>query len=48
MPDEIVVLLCYDSDQGKGGGALYAGHVAAEIDDSEGVAPNLVAPRESI
>ncbi|WVQ72167.1 hypothetical protein IAR50_001712 [Cryptococcus sp. DSM 104548] len=48
MPDEIVVLKCYDSLQGSDGSALYAGHVAAVIDDSDGVDPRLVAPRESI
>ncbi|ODN83732.1 hypothetical protein L202_01824 [Cryptococcus amylolentus CBS 6039] len=47
-PDEIVVLKCYDSLQGSDGGALYAGHVAAEMDDSEGVEEGLVRPRESI
>ncbi|WVQ81625.1 hypothetical protein IAT38_003749 [Cryptococcus sp. DSM 104549] len=48
MPDEIVVLLCYDSDQGKDGAALFCGHVAGVIDDSEGVDQELVCPRESI
>ncbi|TYJ51929.1 hypothetical protein B9479_007468 [Cryptococcus floricola] len=47
-PHEIVVLKCYDSLQGADGGALYAGHVAAEMDDSEGVEEGLVGPRESI
>ncbi|WWD20965.1 hypothetical protein CI109_105444 [Kwoniella shandongensis] len=48
MSDEIVILCCYDSFQGNDGRALYVGHVAAKIDDSEGVDKELVHPRESI
>ncbi|RSH95481.1 hypothetical protein EHS25_000573 [Saitozyma podzolica] len=49
MPDEIIFLRCYDSDQGKHGEALYCGHVAVQVDgDAEGIDPGLIRPRESI
>ena len=49
MPDEIIFLRCYDSLQGSDGGAAYAGHVAVKVDgDEEGIAPDLIRPRESI
>lgn len=49
MPDEIILLKCYDSAQGADGSALYCGHVAVQVDgDAEGVDPELVRPRESI
>ncbi|KAI8799834.1 hypothetical protein BJ742DRAFT_793518 [Cladochytrium replicatum] len=48
QPDEIIFLKCYDTAQGSDGSALYCGHVAATVDDSEGILPELVKPRESI
>ena len=49
MPDEVLLLKCYDSAQGAGGSALYCAHVAVKVDgDEEGVDPALVKPRESI
>jgi predicted N-acetyltransferase YhbS len=49
MPDEVILLKCYDSLQGKDGSALYCGHVAVQVDgDDEGIAQELVKPRESI
>ncbi|WWD20953.1 hypothetical protein CI109_105431 [Kwoniella shandongensis] len=49
MPDEVILLKCYDSDQGVNGEVLYCGHVAVQVDgDEEGIAPDLVKPRESI
>ncbi|KAJ3200033.1 hypothetical protein HDU82_009235 [Entophlyctis luteolus] len=47
-PGEIIFLKCYDSWQGTDGSALYCGHVAATLDDSAGLAPEFVVPRESI
>ena len=45
-PDEVVVVKCYDSWQGQDGGALFAPHVAADIDDS---IPGMESvPRESV
>lgn len=46
MPDEVVVVKCYDSWQGQDGGALYAPHVAADIDD--GIPGMEQVPRESV
>lgn len=47
--DEIIFLKCYDSLQGADRSALYAGHVAVKVDgDEEGIAPELIRPRESI
>ncbi|OXG10868.1 hypothetical protein C367_06693 [Cryptococcus neoformans Ze90-1] len=49
MPDEAILLKCYDSDQGKSGEVLYCGHSAAQVDhDEEGVPEEMVRPRESI
>ncbi|KAK8843506.1 hypothetical protein IAR55_007166 [Kwoniella newhampshirensis] len=49
MPDEVILLKCYDSDQGKNGEVLFCGHVAVQVDnDAEGLSEELVRPRESI
>ena len=49
MPDEVILLKCYDSAQGEDGSALYCAHVAVQVDDdAEGIDPALVKPRESI
>lgn len=49
MPDEAILLKCYDSDQGKNGEVLYCGHSAAQVDhDAEGIMEEIVRPRESI
>lgn len=49
MPDEVILLKCYDTEQGQDGSVLYCGHVAVQVDsDDEGVDPFLVRPRESI
>ncbi|WVQ81582.1 hypothetical protein IAT38_003706 [Cryptococcus sp. DSM 104549] len=49
MPDEAILLKCYDSDQGKNGEVLYCGHVAVQVDDDAvGIPEELVRPRESI
>lgn len=49
MPEEVILLKCYDSDQGASGSALYCAHVAVQVDgDAEGIDPGLVKPRESI
>ncbi|ORX38976.1 hypothetical protein BD324DRAFT_618077 [Kockovaella imperatae] len=49
MPDEIILLKCYDTAQGSDGSVLYCGHVAVKVDnDADGIAPELVRPRESI
>lgn len=49
MPDEAILLKCYDSDQGKNGEVLYCGHSAAQVDhDAEGITEEMVRPRESI
>ncbi|KAL1411645.1 hypothetical protein Q8F55_002609 [Vanrija albida] len=49
MPDEVVFLKCFDTAQGADGSALYCGHVAVKVDnDADGIAPELVVPRESI
>ncbi|WVW79149.1 hypothetical protein I302_101115 [Kwoniella bestiolae CBS 10118] len=49
MPDEIILLKCYDSDQGKNGEVLWCGHVAVQVDgDAEGIPEELVRNRESI
>jgi len=48
MPDEIVILKCFDSLQGEDGSAIYAGHTALQMDDSSGVDEDKVRDRESI
>jgi len=49
QPDEIIFLKCYDSYQGSDGSAAYGGHTAVKVDsDEEGIAPELIKPRESI
>lgn len=48
LPDEVIYLKCFDSFQGSDGSALYCGHVAVEIDDTPGVDPDKVVPRESV
>ncbi|OCF60346.1 hypothetical protein L486_03028 [Kwoniella mangroviensis CBS 10435] len=49
MPDEIILLKCYDSDQGKNGEVLWCGHVAVQVDnDAEGIPEELLRERESI
>ncbi|BGP43580.1 hypothetical protein JCM10450v2_007753 [Rhodotorula kratochvilovae] len=50
-PDEAVLLLCYDSNMGKNGEALYTGHVACKVLNEERL-PELVGkpeiPRRSV
>lgn len=49
MPDEAILLKCYDTEQGGDGSALYCGHVAVQVDhDMDDVDPGLIRPRESI
>lgn len=49
MPDEAILLKCFDTDQGESGEVLYCGHAAVEVaHDADGIAPELVRPRESI
>jgi hypothetical protein len=49
MPDEVLLLKCYDSLQGADGSSLYCGHTAIQVDgDADAISPELLRPRESI
>ncbi|ODN83729.1 hypothetical protein L202_01821 [Cryptococcus amylolentus CBS 6039] len=49
MPDEAILLKCYDTDQGKGGEVLWCAHGAGEV-DGDGLADEgeEERPRESV
>ncbi|OCF32328.1 hypothetical protein I316_05996 [Kwoniella heveanensis BCC8398] len=49
MPDEVILLKCYDTEQGADGEVKWCGHSAVQVDnDADGIAEDLVRPRESI
>ncbi|WVQ72150.1 hypothetical protein IAR50_001695 [Cryptococcus sp. DSM 104548] len=47
MPDEAILLKCYDSDQGKRGEVLWCAHGAGEVED-DGIEGQEERPRESV
>ncbi|WVF67024.1 hypothetical protein IAT40_001767 [Kwoniella sp. CBS 6097] len=49
MPNDIILLKCYDTEQGANGEVKWCGHSAVQVDhDAEGISEELVRPRESI
>ena len=48
MPDEVLLLKCYDSEQGKDGSALFSAHVAGDVGEQDWIDGEAPLPRESI
>ncbi|EIW67150.1 hypothetical protein TREMEDRAFT_40713 [Tremella mesenterica DSM 1558] len=48
MPDEVLLLKCYDTAQGEDGSALYCGHVAGQVGEQDWVDGEQGAARESV
>ncbi|GAA5979909.1 hypothetical protein JCM10908_001461 [Rhodotorula pacifica] len=48
MPDEAYLLRCYDSNQGRDGEALYAGHVACSVLNEPKDGGGVEVPRRSV